>query len=136
MFNMHNRTNPIFDEFFYPAGIRENAESVRRWNPVVDVYESEDKFVIKAELPGIEKKDIGLDVKGRVLTLSGERRLDEDVKQENTHCRERFYGRFERLFTLPRHVDTEKITADYKDGVLRIEIPKPEAAKPKQITVH
>ena len=65
-----------------------------------------------------------------------ERQVDEEVQKENTHCRERIYGRFERAFRLPNHVDGDKITADYKDGVLRVEIPKPENVKPKQITVH
>jgi HSP20 family protein len=134
--NTCNRANTLFDSLFYPAGGRADTTDAWNWNPVVDVYENEDHFVIKAEIPGIDRKDIGLDVKGRALTLKGERRVDEDLKQENAHCRERVYGRFERAFTLPSHVDIEKITADYKEGVLRIEIPKPEMAKPKQITIQ
>lgn len=136
MFSVGNRGNAAFDEFFYPAGMRENAAAVGNWNPVVDVYENDDHFVIKADLPGIDKKDIALDVKENVLTLKGERHGDEEVKKENAHCRERVYGRFARAFKLPNHVDATKITADYRDGVLKIEIPKPEAAKPQPITIH
>ncbi len=136
MFNVRSRANTFLDEFFFPADVRENAATVWNWNPVVDVFENEDHFVIKADLPGIDKKDITLDVKEGVLTLKGERHVDEEVKKENTYCRERVHGRFERAFKLPNHVDADKITADYKDGVLKIEIPKPEVIKPKQITIH
>ncbi len=136
MFGGRHRVGTLFDDFFYPAGGRENATAVWNWNPVVDVYENDDHFVIKADLPGLDKKDIALDVKEGVLTIKGERHSDEEVKNENAYCRERVYGRFERAFRLPRDVDAEKITADYKDGVLKIEIPKPEEVKPKQITIH
>ena len=136
MINVRNRANSLFDEFFYPDAARANVSAVWNWHPVVDVYENDNSFVIKADLPGIEKKDIALDVKDQVLTIKGERHVDEEVQKENAHCRERAYGRFERAFKLPNHVDADKITADYKDGVLKIEIPKPEAVKPKQITIH
>lgn len=132
MNDTHHRANALFDEFFFPAGMQANTA----WNPVVDVYETDDHFVIKADLPGIDKKDIALDVKEGVLTLKGERHADEEVKKENTHFRERVFGRFVRAFKLPDHVDADKITADYANGVLKIEIPKPEAVKPRQITVH
>ena len=136
MFNTRTRANRVWDEFFYPATGQTKATLDVNWHPVVDVYETDDRFVIKAELPGVDKKNIAVDVKDRVLTLKGERQAEEDVQNENTHCRERFYGRFERAFRLPSHVNGDLITADYKDGVLRIEIPKPEDTKPKQITVH
>lgn len=126
--------NAIWDDFFYP-GIRHGLKE-RNWNPAVDVYEKESHIVIKAELPGIDKDDVSLDVKGRVLRLSGERRNDAEVEQDKAQCRERFYGRFERAFTLPAEVDAEDIRAEYKDGVLTVEVPKPEKALPKQITIH
>jgi len=85
---------------------------------------------------GIDKKDIDIDVKGRVLTLKGERSLDREVKEEKYYCRERTFGKFERVFKIPVDVVPEKISADYKDGILRIDIPKPEEQKPKQIAVH
>lgn len=136
LFNRRSRVNRIWDDFFDPTTGQANNAMDWSWNPVVDVYETDDQFVIKADLPGIAKEDIDLNVKDRVLTLKGERRLEKDGHTENVHSRERFYGRFERAFRLPNHVDGDKITADYKDGVLKIEIPKPEAIKPKQITVH
>jgi HSP20 family protein len=106
------------------------------WNPLVDIYDNDDKIVIKAELPGIDKKDINIDVKDGVLTLKGERNSDNETKEENYYRRERVYGKFQRSFTLPTHVNPEQIKADYKDGMLKIDIPKPEEKKPKQITVH
>ncbi len=135
MVGTRNRAGRFFDEFFFQTDAGENA-AAWNWNPVVDVYETDEHFVIKADLPGIEKDDLALDVKNGVLTLKGERSYDEEVKKENVHFRERAHGRFVRSFRLPEHVDTDKITADYTNGVLKIEIPKPETVKPKQITVH
>ena len=136
IFSLRNRMNHIFDELFYPVN-RDQAElSMGRWNPVVDVYDNDDSVVIKAELPGIEKEDIEIDVKDRVLTLKGERSSENEVKDDNYYRRERCFGKFERSFTLPADVDPDKIKADYKDGVLKIDIPKPEEKKPRQITIH
>jgi HSP20 family protein len=108
------------------------------WNryPTVDIYDNGEHLVITAELPGIDKEDIDIDVKNGVLTLKGERSSDNEVKEEKYYCRERTFGKFERVFRLPADVDPEKISADYKDGILKIDIPKPEEQKPKQITVH
>jgi HSP20 family protein len=107
-----------------------------RWNPAVDLYEKDDYFVIKAELPGVDKKDIAIDLKDRVLTLSGERSYENEVKEDSYYRRERSYGKFQRAFTLPAEVDSDKIKAEFKDGLLRIEVPKPEEQKPKQVTIH
>jgi HSP20 family protein len=90
------------------------------------MYDEDDRVVIKAELPGVDKKDIAVDVKDRVLTLSGERTYDNEVKAENYYRRERAYGKFQRAFNLPADVDSDKINADFKDGLLIIEVPKPE----------
>jgi HSP20 family protein len=106
------------------------------WNPVVDIYDNEDNIVIKAELPGIDKENINVDVKDGVLILKGERSSDNEVKKDKYYRRERMFGKFERAFNLPADVDPDKIKADYTDGVLKIDIPKPEERKPKQITVH
>jgi HSP20 family protein len=136
MFSLRNRMNHIFDDLFYPINRDEGELSMGRWNPVVDVYDNDDSVVIKAELPGIEKEDIEIDVKDRVLTLKGERSSENEVKDDNYYRRERCFGKFERAFTLPADVDPDKIKADYKDGVLKIDIPKPEEKKPRQITIH
>ena len=136
MFSVRNRMNHIFDDFFYPTNRDEVESSMGRWNPVVDVYDNDDSIVIKAELPGIDKEGIEIDVKDRVLTLKGERSSESEVKDDNYYRRERSFGKFERAFTLPADVDPDKIKADYKDGVLKIDIPKPEEKKPRQITIH
>ena len=109
---------------------------VGAWHPAVDMFDNDDKIVLKAELPGMKKNDFSVDVKDRVLTLSGERNYDNEVKEENYYRRERACGSFKRAFHLPSDVDADNIKAEFKDGVLRVEIPKPEAQKPKQITVH
>ena len=109
---------------------------MRNWNPTVDIYDNDEHIVIKAELPGIDKKDIVIDVKDGLLVLKGERSFDNEVKEEKYYCRERMFGKFERVFRLPADVDPEKISANYKDGILKIDIPKPEEQQPKQITVH
>ena len=136
MFSFRNRINHIFDDVFYPINRDEVEFSMESWNPVVDVYDNDDSIVIKAELPGIDKEGIEIDVKDRVLTLKGERSSESEVKDDNYYRRERSFGRFERAFTLPADVDPDKIKADYKDGVLKIDIPKPEEKKPRQITIH
>jgi HSP20 family protein len=126
----------MFDNAFTPTLKEDEALSMWNWKPAVDIYDNDRNIVIKAELPGMEKKDIILQVNGRVLTLKGEHSSENEVKEDKYHRRERSYGKFERVFTLPLEVDPDKITADYKDGVLKIDIPKPEEQKPKQITVH
>ena len=135
-FSLRNHMNRVFGDFYFPTNREEGDLSMWNWNPVVDVYDNDDNIVLKAEIPGIDKKDIEIDVKGRVLTLKGERSSDNEMKEDNYYRRERCFGKFERAFTLPVNVELDKIKANYKDGVLEIEIPKPEEKKPKQITVH
>jgi len=136
LYSARNRFNRLFEDFFYPMVQEESDSSLWSWNPAADIYDKDDHFVIKAELPGVDKKDIVIDVKEGVLTLKGERSYDNEVTDDKYYRKERAYGKFERSFTLPVNVDAEKIKADYKDGVLKIEVPKPEDHKPKKITVH
>lgn len=136
LFSLHNRFNRFFDDMFYPSRFAADEASMWSWHPVMDVYEDDGHVVIKAELPGIDKKDISVDVKGRILTLKGERSAENEVKEDNYYRRERSFGRFERSFTLPDDVDPDKIEAEYKDGVLKLKVPKPETKKPRQITIH
>jgi len=124
----HNHFNRLFDT-------AENTNA-RSWNPAADVYETDTAIVINAELPGVNKDNISVDLKEGILTLKGERSEESEEKKESVYRKERRYGRFERAFRLPEGVKTEAITADYKDGVLKIGIPKPEAATPRTITVH
>jgi HSP20 family protein len=106
-------------------------------NPAVDLYEEDDKLVVKAELPGIDKKDISVDLQNGVLTLRGERRHESEEKNgRNVYRREMSYGKFVRSFSLPQDVEPDKVKAEYANGVLTIEVPKPETRKPKQIKVN
>ena len=133
---MQNRINRMFNAPYWPAGRMDDDTAMGRWNPAVDLYEKDDHFVIKAELPGVDKKNIAIDLKDRVLTLSGERSYENEVKEENYFRKERSYGKFQRAFTLPADVDSDRIKAEFKDGLLQIEVPKPEEQKPKQVTIH
>ncbi len=128
--------NSIFDDFFYPGRKPAHPQRSWGWNPVVDIYEDEQNIYVKAEIPGVDKESIFVDVKDRVLTLKGERTYDNEVKEDQYYRRESTCGSFERAFTLPEAVSADDIKAEYKDGVLKITVPKPEERKPKQITVH
>lgn len=131
-----HRLNHLFADSFFQPGRSEDELSLGTWHPVVDMYDEDDRIVIKAELPGMEKKDISVEVKDQVLTLRGERNHDNEVKEEKYYRRERTYGKFQRAFSLPADVNSDNITADFKDGLLKIEVPKPEKQKPKEIMVH
>ena len=131
-----NPARDFFGDFFAPAfgGTVENA--AWKWEPKVDIYDNDDNIVLKAELPGVDRDKITVDVKDRVLTLRGERAEDTEVKKENYYRREMVSGTFIRSFVLPENVNNDDIRADYKDGVLKVDIPKPEKTKPRKITVH
>jgi HSP20 family protein len=135
---VQERMNRIFDEAFRGSG-RGGSEDDWSfggvWAPSVDIYEHEGHIVLKAELPGIDPKDVDVRVENNVLTLRGERKLDTEIKREDYHRVERAYGKFSRSFTLPNVVDTNKIKADYNHGVLQVSIPQKEEAKPKQISI-
>jgi len=134
---LQDRMNRIFDDAFRGSrGASEEEWALGgSWAPVVDIHEQDGNLVLKAELPGIDPKDVDVRVENNVLTLRGERKLDSEVKRENYHRVERSYGSFSRSFTLPSVVDTDKIKAEFKDGVLRLVLPKKEEAKPKQISI-
>ncbi|MDY6972091.1 MAG: Hsp20/alpha crystallin family protein [Thermodesulfobacteriota bacterium] len=136
METISDRFNRLFEAPFHPTPWFSEESGLRDWRPVVDVYNEGEKVIIKAELPGVDKKDIHVDVKDGTLTLSGERSCTNEAKEENFYRKERAYGKFKRSFALPEGLNPDKIDADYKDGVLKIEIPKPEEKKPKEITVH
>jgi len=106
------------------------------WMPAVDIRETDDALLVSAELPGIAKEDVHVDVHDGVLSISGERKYEKDVKEENVHRTERSYGRFSRSFTLPHTVDANKVAAKMKDGMLEIRLPKTELAKPKAVEIQ
>lgn len=103
--------------------------------PAVDIREKDDRYILEAELPGMKKEDIKVEVKDGVLTISGERKYEHEEKKEDYTRIERCYGTFHRAFTLPEHVLDSQIEATYKDGILTVTLPKGEKAKPKQIDV-
>ncbi len=105
------------------------------WNPSVDIVETENEIVIKAELPGMEAKDIGISLENNVLMLRGERRFENEAKNEQFHRVERSYGKFSRSFALPAFVDEANVRADYKDGILRVLLPKQQQARSKRIGI-
>ena len=136
LFNWRTPMNRLFDEFLAPTQWSEDSQSLWNWNPAVDIMDNDDHIAITAEIPGVDKKDISVDVKDRVLTLGGERSSDNEVKEDHFCRRERTFGKFERSFTLPAAIDPDNIKAEYKDDVLKIEVPKPEGHKPRQISVQ
>ena len=104
--------------------------------PAVDVYEDAQKIVLKLEVPGIEEKDLDIRVENHTLTVKGERKFEAEEKEQNFHRIERRYGSFFRAFTLPSTVDTENVKANYKAGVLKLELAKKPEAQPKQIKIN
>lgn len=105
------------------------------WMPAVDMYESDEALMLKAELPGFSKDDVHVEIKDNLLTLKGERKRETDVKEEQYHRVERSSGSFRRSFVLPVLVDANKAEATFKDGMLELKLPKAEAAKPKRIGI-
>ncbi|HEY6552801.1 MAG TPA: Hsp20/alpha crystallin family protein [Vicinamibacteria bacterium] len=136
--SLQDRMNMLFNQSFrgINRGGTEEDWAQGAWSPAVDIYEKDGNIVLKAELPGIDAKDVDVSVENNILTLRGERRFDQEVQRENYQRVERSYGAFTRSFTLPTVVDTEKIKAEFKDGVLRMTLPKKEEAKPKQISIN
>ena len=130
-----DRLHRMFDNLFGDHVQRsENVE--RGWMPAVDIYETEAReFVLKAELPDVKREDIHLTFENNVLTLRGERKFGDDVKRDNYHRIERHYGAFSRSFTVPPTIDSSRIAASFKDGVLTIRLAQREEARPKQIEV-
>ena len=132
---LQDRMNHLLEESLRGRGSEEEI-STATWAPAVDVYETSDELVIKAEVPEVDRKQIDIRVENNVLTLSGERKLGKEIQKENYHRRERHYGVFSRTFTLPANVDTENIDASFKEGILSIRVPKREESKPHQIESH
>src|SRR5262245_5876797 len=136
--SLQERMNRLFDDSYRTrsgSGQEDDWALGGSWAPSVDIYEHDNTIILKAEIPGVDPKDVDIRVENNTLTLRGERKLDHEVKRDDYHRVERSYGQFSRSFTLPSTVNTEKIKAEYKDGVLRLALPKREEAKPKQIQV-
>jgi len=132
---MQHEMSRLVDEFFRGGLQDKGARKQGSWTPAVDMHESDEAFTLTAELPGFSKNDVQVEIKGNRLTLKGERKRETDVQETQYHRVERVYGAFERSIRLPAVVDADKAKAIFKDGVLKLMLPKAEEAKPKPISV-
>jgi len=136
LMGLQERMNRLFEESVRNRGSDDEWALGGSWAPAVDIYEKDGNIVMKAELPGVDPKDVDIRLENNVLTLRGERKIDNEVKQDSYHRVERSYGTFSRSFTLPTVVDQGSIKAECKDGVLRVTLPKREEAMPRQIHIE
>ena len=128
--------NRMIDELFRTTVQGENGLTSTAWTPAVDIYETDNEVVLKADLPEVDEKKIDIHVENNVMVLSGEREISKETSEENYLRVERRYGSFSRSFTLPSNIDRGRITAKYSDGVLRVVLPKREESKPRQIDIE
>jgi HSP20 family protein len=133
--SLQQEMNRLFSTFF-DAPTAGNGTSARRWIPAMDLVETDDHYVLMADLPGLSQDDIDLEFEGDVLTLSGERRSEHTARNEGYYRLERATGAFSRSLTLPEGVDPEAVEATFDKGVLTVSIPKPEQRKPKKVAIQ
>src|ERR1700688_1673636 len=129
---LHDQVNRIFNETVRSQG---DESALPAWAPAVDIYETPNELVVKADLPDVNEKDIDVRVENNLLTIRGERNFEKSVSEENYLRVERTYGAFSRSFSLPNTVNAEAIGAEYKNGVLTVNLPKREESKPRQVKV-
>jgi HSP20 family protein len=132
---MQSRLASLFGRRLPLPDSREEQFSLTEWTPPVDIAEDEKEYTIKAELPGVNKEDVKVTVEGGVLSITGERKSEKEEKDKKYHRIERSYGTFIRSFTLPEGTASDKINAEFKDGMLKLHLPKDEKAKPKTVDV-
>jgi HSP20 family protein len=136
-FRNANTLQEQFNRSFEGSFTGRNSESnLTTWAPAVDIYETENELVLKADLPAIDEKDLDIRVENNMLTVRGERKFEKQVNEDNYLRVERAYGSFSRSFSLPNTVNTEAIRAEYKNGVLTVQMPKRAESKPKQVKVN
>ena len=135
MEEMERRFDELFSRQFLPATLRRFPFEVKGWEPAIEVFEKGDKFVIKAEVPGMTEEDIDVSVVGDTLSIRGERKAESEVNEDDYYCCERSYGSFFRSIALPSTVDAKKIEASYDNGVLEVILPKAAEVKPKKVPV-
>jgi HSP20 family protein len=133
--SIQSRINDLFEDTFGRSRLARAAANGAIWYPPVDILESKEAYLIRAELPGMKKEDFNLELKEGTLTLSGERKVEEPANGVEYHRVERLAGKFTRSFFLPQTVKQDAIKATYRDGILEVYVPKAEEAQPKQITV-
>jgi HSP20 family protein len=138
--NLQDEVDNIFNFAFGPLlgsrGVVNPDGQSFDWAPSVDLYEDKDAVTVQAELPGLKKEDITLNLEDGVLTISGERKQEKKFEEAESHRIERYHGRFQRVVSLPSEVDAEKIKAAYNDGILTVTLPKSEKVKPRQIPIN
>ena len=138
--------SPFVDTDEFPAGLRLFQDTVNRmfsdqtttrpWAPSVDIFETDNELVLKADIPGVDQKDIDIQLENGTLSRKGERKFEREEKNKGFHRQERSYGSFVRYVTVPETVDSENVKADFEAGVLTVTLPKKEIAKPKAIKVQ
>lgn len=133
-------SNEEMERFFEESPVRwhpwaGHTRTAQEWSPRLDMFDHGDRVVVKAEMPGVDKDDIDISVVGDVLTIKGQQKAEEEIKDEDYYCRERYCGSFHRAIQLPADVDIEKIEASYENGVLEITLPKSPEVTPKKISV-
>jgi HSP20 family protein len=132
---IQNEMNRLFNTFFdQPAATGRNGNS-RRWLPAMDLVETDDHYVLRADLPGLSDDDVNIQLEDNVLTISGERKAEHETNQDGLYRLERAFGTFTRSLTLPDGVDPDSVQAHFNRGVLEIRIPKPEQKKPRQVQI-
>ena len=132
---LETQMNRLFNDFFRDFNAGRVSDVGARWRPLVDVHESDKEYTVKAELPGVKKEEIGLDLHDNALTISGETKQDERYKEGNTFVQERRYGSFSRTIALPNNIKSDAVSAKFNNGVLEVMIPKSEDAQPKRVTI-
>jgi HSP20 family protein len=131
---LQNEMNRLFGTVF-DTPVQGNGATMRRWMPAMDLVETDDHFVLTADLPGMSEQDVNIEIEDRVLTVSGERKATHEVSKDGFHRVERAFGSFSRSLTLPEGIDTDAVEASFDRGVLEVRIPKPEERKPRRIAI-
>ena len=133
--SLQGEMNRLFNTFFEnPTGVGNGG--ARRWMPAMDLVETDEHFVLKADLPGLSEEDVTIELEDNVLTIAGDRKVESEVKRDGFYRLERATGAFRRSLTLPDGVDPEQVQATFDKGVLEVRIPKPEERKPRRVAIH
>jgi HSP20 family protein len=131
--SLQSEMNRLFNTVFDTPG--SSGSGLRRWVPAMDLVETNDAFVLRADLPGLSEEDVKIEIEDNVLTVSGERQAEHEAREEGFYRMERAFGTFSRALTLPKGVDADAVTASFDRGVLEVRVPKPEQAKPRRIEI-
>jgi HSP20 family protein len=134
--SLQSEMNRLFNTFFDTPTTGANGGGARRWVPSMDLVETDEHFVLRADLPGLTEADVSIELEDNVLTVSGERKTEHEDKKEGFYRMERSFGQFRRSLTLPEGVDADKIAARFDKGVLEVRIPKPEERKPRRVAIQ